>query len=109
MTKKRSHPFRPRFHKSKKVNSGHPTYVFAKKKTKYSYLGLTHSNRTNGVENEPLKKNPNPNDTSKAYFRPVIEEASKSDIGRAQQGWSFCEEDKKKVSKFIRHQKNKRH
>ena len=76
---------------------GHPTYIFAQKGKKFKFIGITHANVTEGVENIPLEKNPEPGKTEQSYIRPNPDEAHKSSFGAKLKGWFFSDKDKKKV------------
>lgn len=91
--------FRRGFRKNKRIN--HPTYVIDKDGNIYQYIGITHSSKTNDIDNIPLKKNPNPNDKRSAYIRPFIENDNYKNFGRGYNDWKFSEKDKKTVQKVI--------
>ena len=76
---------------------GHPTYIYAQEGKKLKFIGITHSPITDGMENIPLEKNPEPRNTSKAYIRPYPNEAHKSSFGTKLKGWFFSDKDKRKV------------
>ena len=63
-------------------------------------MSLTHSERTEGEKNIPLKKNPNPKDRRKAYVRPKVETAHVSSFGKRLLGWFFGDDDKDTVNKL---------
>ena len=45
---------RNEFRKSK--DNGHPAYIYAKVGNSYEFIGITHSDLTNGVKNIKLEK-----------------------------------------------------
>lgn len=79
--------------------SRHPVYIYAKIGNKLKYVGITHSNITDGIENIPLIKNPNPKDKRKSYMRPYSRLDHKTSFGKKQKGWKLHPEDKKKIPK----------
>ena len=81
----------------KNKDTGHPSYIYQKVGRKYVYIGITHSPITHEVKNSKLDKNPNPNDTRDAYFRPNADEASSNRFKKKEQGWKLTKEDKKKA------------
>ena len=80
-----------------KEGQGHPTYIYAQTGKKFIYIGITHAEITDDMENIPLEKNPEPGNTSKAYIRPYPNETHKSSFGAKLKGWFFSDKDKKKV------------
>ena len=86
--------------KNTKDGRGHPTYIYRERGNQYDYLSLTHSERTEGEKNIPLKKNPNPKDRRKAYVRPKVETAHVSSFGKRLLGWFFGDDDKDTVNKL---------
>ena len=98
--------FRPQFRRGRKVNAGHPVYVYDKKEGKYLYIGLTHSAITQGMRNIELERNPNPNDDRKAYARPKTETTSEK-LQTRYTNWNFTEKDKKKIKGIIKNNKKK--
>ena len=84
-----------------KEEQGHLQYVCGKKGKQYESLGVTHAPRTKGVNNIPLKKNPNPNDTQQAYVRPKLKTRKSADYGKRLDGLGLGAEDKKKVWALI--------
>ncbi len=104
MSKKKSN-FRKGFRKNKRVQ--HPAYLIDDCGKVYRYIGITHSSNTNGLKNEPLHKNPNPQDNRPAYVRPLVEEDLPNNFGRRYSNWQFSEKDKKKIAKIIEKSKKK--
>jgi hypothetical protein len=86
--------------KNTKDGRGHPTYIYRERGNQYDYLSLTHSERTEGEKNIPLKKNPNPKDRRKAHVRPKVETAHVSSFGKRLLGWFFGDDDKDTVNKL---------
>lgn len=101
---KKKNNFRKGFRKNTRIK--HPTYLVDKDGNFYKYIGVTHSKTYQGVDNVPLRKNPNPNDTAKAYIRPIVEKDSPQNFGRTLKGWKFSSEDKKTVDKIIKKSKS---
>jgi hypothetical protein len=97
--------FRRGFRKNKRMK--HPTYVIDKQGNVYKYIGITHSPKTNDVENIPLAKNPNPKDNRSAYVRPYVENDDFRNFGRGYNDWKFSEADRKTVRKIIEKNKEK--
>ena len=64
----------------------HPVYIFAKVGKKFRFVGITHSNITDGMNNIPLTKNPNPNDKEPSYFRPFWDDAHYTSFSKKQKG-----------------------
>ena len=88
--------------KNMKDGKGHPTYIFAQQGDDYIFLGITHSNVTNGVRNIKLKKNPNPKENRDSYVRPKAEKHNKASFGKKLQGWRFSDGDKETVRKLTK-------
>ncbi len=74
----------------------HPAYIYAKVGDEYVYVGITHASITNGMKNIPLEKNPNPQDSRKAFFRPHSGKDHKSRFGK-RKPWKLSNNDKLKV------------
>ena len=68
--KKRSRPIK-NMDEMRKLNTkeakGHLHYVCGKIGNDFQSIGITHGKRTKGVNNIPLKKNPNPQDSKQAF------------------------------------------
>lgn len=84
-----------------KEGQGHVNYVCGKKGKKYQSVGLTHSKKTRGKVNLPLKKNPDPKDKRTAYVRPALTEAKENKYGKRLDGLGLSAEDKKRVWALI--------
>ena len=82
-----------------KEAQGHPRHFFKKKGKKYIGLGITHADRTNGRNNIPLKKNPEPNPKDKrpVYIRVEIEEVDENRLSARLIGWKFSGTDTEMV------------
>lgn len=106
MIKTKKKKFRPQFRRGRKVNAGHPVYVFDKKDDKYHYIGITHSPITKGVRNIELERNPNPQDKRKAYIRSQTDSTSEK-LQTRFPNWKFSEKDKKTVKGIIKKNKKK--
>jgi len=91
----------------KKLNGGHPTYIYAKVNNEYKYIGLTHAPITKGVKNIKLDKNPNPKDKKSSYARNRTFKAPDDNFENKLNGWKFCNSDKEKIKKIIKNSKNK--
>ena len=78
--------FKPHYRKGKKrYNKRHPVYVHHKKGDDYEVVSLTHKG---GMNNIPLSKNPNPNDTNSSYIRPYRFSATENDLESEKiEGW----------------------
>lgn len=74
--------------------TNHPTYIYAKDGRNYKYIGLTHAKITQGTENIPLSKNPNPKDPRSSYARPFADRKPISTFGKKLDGWSLADADK---------------
>lgn len=92
-----------KFHNGK--TTGHPSYVFGEKGKEYQTIGITTKEKTNGVLNIPLEKNPEPNNVKKAFLRPQPINLKKGTDNDVLKGWKFLEKDKQTVKVLIK--KNK--
>ena len=88
--------------------TGHPNYIFEEAGKRYKALGITHEEETFNKKNMPLKKNPQKNNTSKAYIRNGIISESKKSFGRKLKDYEFSKEDKANVKSKIRNYKKRR-
>lgn len=84
----------------KNKDTRHPAYIYARIGNEFKFIGLTHSPITDNVKNIKLEKNPNPNDSSVAYFRPKSEIAHVNRFKKKESNWSFSKNDKFKINKF---------
>ena len=84
-----------------KEEKGHLHYVCGKAGSKYESIGVTHAPRTKGVNNVPLRKNPDPKDPKGAYVRPKLTEKKVENYGKRLNGLGLGKEDKEKVWKLI--------
>lgn len=90
---------RNEFRKNKK--SGHPAYIYAKVGNEFIYLGLTHSEITQGVKNIQLEHSPNPKETETVFVRPKSEKLKENKFSKQQyKNWSFTKNDQKKIDKI---------
>lgn len=80
---------------------GHLQYVCGRVGNEYESVGVTHGKRTKGVNNIPLKKNPNPEDKKTAYVRPKLTRKKAKDYGKRLNGLGLSAEDKKTVWELI--------
>ena len=68
--------FRPHYRKGKsRLNQGHIAYLHNKKGKDIDFVSLTHDDK---YGNLPLERNPNPNETDKAFIHPYNYTAQKS-------------------------------
>lgn len=86
------------FRRNKKTQ--HPAYIYAKVGNEYKYIGITHSQITEGMANIKLDKNPNPNDKKTAFVRPKIEKSKTNNFKSAEKGWKLSKKDKIKLEKI---------
>lgn len=84
-----------------KEAKGHLQYVFSKSGGTLQSLGVTHGKRTKGVNNVPLRKNPNPKDPEQAYVRPKITQEQAKLYGKRLDGLGLSAEDKAVVWELI--------
>lgn len=84
----------------KNKTSGHPAYIYAKVGNEYKYIGITHSQITEGMSNIKLDKNPNPKDKKTAYARPKAEKSKTNDFKSTEKGWKLSKKDKDKINKI---------
>ena len=90
---------KPHF-RTHKVN-GHPSYIYAEIGDEYKYIGITHSNITQGLRNKKIKFNPNLNDTRPSYARPFSTHDKKSKFKKKKlKGYKVHKADKKTFSKI---------
>ncbi len=85
-----------------KEGGGHPAHIYAQKGKRLIYIGITHAEITDGMDNIPLEKNPEPRNNTKAYIKPNPEEAHRSSFGAKLKGWFFSDRDKVKVEEVKR-------
>lgn len=85
--------------------TGHPVYVLGEKGSKYIVMGITSAQKTNGIENISLSKNPEPHNKEQAYMRPQIVEIEKGAVGEVLKGWSLAKKDKQVVEIIARYGK----
>ena len=90
-------------------STSHPNYIFEESGKKYRALGLTHSDKTFGKPNMPLKSNPRKTDSKPAYIRNGIISEKKSNFSEKPiKGMSFGQEDFPNVKARIRNYKKNR-
>ena len=91
-----------------KETTGHPSYVYDETKMEYKTITLTSHSTTNGKENIPLDKNPNPKQPKeKSYLHPDSTKIKKGTRNEKLKGWKFAESDKGKVKAVIENGKKK--
>ena len=95
-----------KFHAKK--TTGHPQYVYDEDGNVYKIIGITGSPVTNGKNNIPLDKNPEPGNDSKAFLRPIPDVIKKGVRNERLSGWKFAASDKKKVEDVISKSGNKK-
>ena len=78
----------------------HPAIIFKKEGHNYWYHGLTHAPETDGIKNIKLNKNPNPNDSTPAYFRPEPQKDNKDMFDEKYDCWKLSKSDKKRMEKY---------
>lgn len=93
-----------RSNNSKKVR-GHPTYIYKRVGDKYFFIGITHSEITDGVRNIKLDKNPNPLDTKESFVRPFSSEEEIDKFGSKKKKWRLSKGDRKKLRKIKKNHK----
>lgn len=84
-----------------KEAKGHLHYVCGKIGNNFQSVGITHGKRTKGVNNIPLKKNPNPQDGKQAFVRPKLTNAEAKSYGKCLDGLGLSKEDKTMVWDLI--------
>lgn len=85
----------------------HNTYVFGDDGKNYKAVGITHSNKTFGRNNMPLKVNPQKGKKEKSYIRNGIISDKHSHFDKPKKNFSFSKEDFPKVKSKIRNYKKK--
>ena len=85
----------------------HNTYVFGDDGKNYKAVGITHSDKTFGKENMPLKSNPQIGKKEKAYIRNGIISDTHSHFDKPKKNFNFCKDDFSKVKSKIRNYKKK--
>lgn len=86
----------------------HPNYIFEDDGTNYAAVGLTHSSKTFGKKNMPLKDNPQRRKSKKAYVRNDYIIDTHQSFGKKRNDFSFSKEDYPKVKSKIRKYKRNR-
>lgn len=89
---------RDEFRRNKKTQ--HPAYIFAKVGNSFKFVGITHSEVTEGMNNIKLEKNPNPKDKTTAYARPKTEKSKTNDFKQKEKTWKLSKSDKEKVNRI---------
>lgn len=90
---------KPHFRTHKK--NGHPSYIYADNGNEYKYIGLTHSKKTYGQFNKPLKFNPNNKDIRISYVRKFSTHDLKKNFKKNKlNGYKIHKVDKKLISKI---------
>ena len=84
-----------------KQTTGHPSYVYDNTGKVYKVVGITEGSSTNGVNNIPLDENPEPNNNTRAYIRPVPIDVPNGTKSVKLNGWKFAKSDKPKVQAVI--------
>lgn len=97
---------KPYFGRGRTINAGHPIYVIHKEQDKKEYIGMTHAKITKGIKNFKLNKNPNPKDSTDAYFRPAVDYTTEK-INKKYVDWKLDPSDKPKVKRIISQNKKR--
>ena len=84
----------------KTKKNGHPAYIYAKIGNDYKFIGITHSEITDGIRNVKLDKNPNPKDKKTAFARPKSEKGRTNEFKAKERDWKLTKSDKKKLDKI---------
>ena len=84
----------------KNKQNGHPAYIYAKVGNDYKFIGITHSEITDGVKNIKLDKNPNPKDKKTAYARTQAEKGKTHEFKAKEKDWKLSKTDKQKLEKL---------
>lgn len=84
-----------------KEHTGHPVYIIDETTKEFIGFGITTGKYTNGVQNIPLSKNPEPNNEKEAYVRPKIMKIKKGVKNTVKRGWSFSPQDKNLIASLI--------
>lgn len=93
--------FYKNFHKGKDKSMKHPIWTKKQRTTKVKVAQLTHSDKTRGVKNIKLYKNPNRHDPKVSYVRPkplIVDLDKYTKIGTK---WRLTRKDKKLLLKII--------
>lgn len=102
---------------NKKSSSSHPVHVYSQVGNQYKYIGITHADRTDGIDNILLTQNPEPNNETVAYIKSYPEKAHKDSFSDTLPGWKFNDKDMpnvelvkakpiKEVTKLVENQSN---
>lgn len=94
------------FRYNKRTN--HLNYIFEDDGTNYTAVGLTHSSKTFGKKNMPLKDNPHKGKSKKAYVRYGIIHDQHDSFQKKLKNFSFSTEDYSRVKSKIRNYKKNR-
>lgn len=100
---KKSNKFRPHFRKSRKTH--HYGYIYEEKGDRYSFIGITHSPKTNG-NNVRLHDNPNPNDKTASYAVSFLDSDQKNRFGK-DIGWKVSKQNRLIFDGIISRKKKK--
>lgn len=105
--KKNYKPVIPHFRKASGKAKGHPTRIHGQDKDNYYYVQLTHAERTSGIKNLPLKKNPNKNDLKPSYALPSPQFEKKRKFTPKLKGWRLRSSQDRKTIRKIKKKKHK--
>lgn len=86
----------------------HTNYVFEDDGTNYAAVGLTHSSKTFGKKNMPLKDNPQRGKNEKTYIRNDYIVDTHQSFRKIRKSFSFSNEDFTNVKSKIRKYKKNR-
>ncbi len=95
-----------KFHSAK--TTGHPQYVYEESGKVYLTIGITSHETTNGEQNIPLSKNPEPNNNKPAYMRPTTSSIKKGTKNKKLPTWKLAKADKAKAQEIIDKSKSKK-
>ena len=83
----------------------HPAYVFVEKGNVYIYVIITHSSYVEEKIVVKLRRNPNPNDNSDAYYIAEVKSDTKDSFGHRNKGWKLDESDDIDIRKLFENKK----
>jgi len=95
-------PKKIKFDIRKNLKTGHPAVIYEIRGKQYKYLSLTHASETNGIRNVKLTFNPNPEDKSITYFRPIPQMEHKGHFGKRFEDWCIKPSDQRKMRPYLR-------
>lgn len=91
------------------IETQHMNYLFEKKDEEYRSIGFTTDEKTFGINNMPLEKNPKKGDTQLSYVRNGIIEGTRHSYSKKKaKNYSLSGDDKANVKSKIRNYKKNR-